>query len=449
MEVKKTKTKTKITRGGLRPPRRMEERPLPTDDLSFFNPSAATGSPPREALRADSPAVYPFNSSAATGSPPRRARHAKKTRVCIRCGALGYPDCEYCSRSCYLGEVEVQQRECLTCKKLFKPSKPERLYCSKRCYGLSLLHSPGVCARCGREFLAKDSQKYCSEDCRVKPRELTWADITRPTKPTWREVPRAKWRTSHFWYWLCDSMSLRGYAAERYLSAMSWAILRNFLKSQGMAEVISVVECFVAEYPVYLRQFKWSETGAFRSQQLIGYWDSIVGMQISRHVQHWDGDTSGWGPLVQRDMSTFDSSWGPLVPRDMSNFSTSWDEETTKKVAKPKGRILLADWRNRPEVDWVAPTLWSMVTEKVTLTGAKVRALNRGDRKKLESFMVKESLPVVIAITRELLDDYVGYTLHLTWHGALTASIFIGFWGAFKKAVKKRFPRIEEVARDS
>lgn len=119
------------------------------------------------------------------------------------------------------------------------------------------------------------------------------------------------------------------------------------------------------------------------------------------------------------------------------------------RAMKPKGRLLLTDWKNRPEADWVVPTLWSMVMEKLTVAGCIVRPLNQYDRKKLEAFAAKELMPVVIAITRELLDDWYGYTAHLHWHGNLTASIFIGFWGAFKKAVKKQFPRIEEVVRDS
>jgi hypothetical protein len=252
--------------------------------------------------------------------------------------------------------------------------------------------------------------------------------------------------------------------------------LRNFLKSRDMAETIFVMEGFIAEYLRYVKEFKWVENNVFTSRQLVGYWASIKGIRASSPIQDWStisgweppvqGDTcdNPWGPPLQRDMSTFDSSWGPEPkdtrvfesswgppePKDTRIFASSWDDPPEPSVeTKPKGRILLTDWTNRPEADWVVPTLWSLVTDKLFLAGHTVRPLTSSDRKKLEAFVAKESMPVVIAITRELLDGYFGYTAHLHWHGDLTASIFIGYWGAFKKVVKKRFPRIEEVVRDS
>ena len=115
------------------------------------------------------------------------------------------PDKVYCSKKCYfvaIAETWKVERSCVGCEEKYVPSHKKQEYCGHKCHGkvagLSRKNSIKInCNRCGKEFerraSAVNKENYCSWECRKVPSTKTCEACGKEYK-----VGSSHWQTSRF-----------------------------------------------------------------------------------------------------------------------------------------------------------------------------------------------------------------------------------------------------------
>jgi hypothetical protein len=115
------------------------------------------------------------------------------------------PDKVYCSKKCYfvaIAETWKVERSCVGCGEKYIPSHKKQEYCGHKCHGkvagLSRKNSIKInCNRCGKEFerraSAVNKENYCSWECRKVPSTKTCEACGKEYK-----VGSSHWQTSRF-----------------------------------------------------------------------------------------------------------------------------------------------------------------------------------------------------------------------------------------------------------
>jgi len=128
--------------------------------------------------------------------------------ICKSCNAPFQhrkPNKIYCSKKCYfssIAETWRAERTCVACEQVYIPSHKKQEYCGHKCHGKingeakrNSVELP--CNRCGKSFQrrvsAVSSENYCSWECRKVPTKKTCEACKKEY-----EVGSSHWRTSRF-----------------------------------------------------------------------------------------------------------------------------------------------------------------------------------------------------------------------------------------------------------
>ena len=117
------------------------------------------------------------------------------------------PNKVYCSQKCYfanIAEVWRCEKECAICKKCYIPTHKKQTYCGHKCHGKILreLKKTSVivsCIKCCKQFerrisaISKNGKIYCSRECTKSPT----TKICEKCKKEYR-ISSSKWKNSRF-----------------------------------------------------------------------------------------------------------------------------------------------------------------------------------------------------------------------------------------------------------
>jgi len=117
------------------------------------------------------------------------------------------PNKVYCSRKCYFSDIAEdwrREKECMICKKNYIPTHKKQIYCGHKCHGKILKETKKnsiivACIKCSKQFerrvsaISKNGKIYCSRECTKMP---TVKNCEKCKKEY--SISSSKWKNSRF-----------------------------------------------------------------------------------------------------------------------------------------------------------------------------------------------------------------------------------------------------------